>query len=100
MNCTNCGAEIKNGFIKSNNLYSHDIVELINNELGLQAKTYCDACGSELLKKAKISFENKKQEKINQMKKNRMLSEKEENERIKQIGKFKNELISDDYNLK
>ena len=96
MNCKNCDNEIKNGFIKSNNLYSNEAVELINNELGLEAETYCDACGGELLKKAKISLE----EKNNQIKKNRMLSEKEENERINQIAKFKNELTSDDYNLK
>lgn len=61
MNCPNCNEEIKNGLIKSNNLFSQDSIDFINSELNLKAEVYCDACGSQLLKEAKIvSIEKQK----------------------------------------
>ncbi len=59
MNCPNCNAEIKSGFIKSNQLLSQDRVDLINSELKLNATAYCNSCGEELHSKAAQSYNDK-----------------------------------------
>ena len=59
MNCQNCNAEIKSGFLKSNHFLSEDAISLINTELNLKAEAYCDACGTELYKKAKLAYDKK-----------------------------------------
>ena len=53
----NCDAEIKNGFLKSNEQLSDMAVNFINDKLNLNAKFYCNSCGDNLYKKAKITFE-------------------------------------------
>jgi len=57
MNCPNCDAEIKNSFLKSNEQLSDMAVNFINDKLNLNAKSYCNSCGDDLYKKAKVTFE-------------------------------------------
>ena len=57
MNCPNCNAEIKNGFLKTNEQLNEIAVNFINDNLNLHAKFYCNSCGDDLYKKAKIAFE-------------------------------------------
>lgn len=50
MNCENCGAEIKHGFLTSNRILTKETIKLINDTLNLNSETYCEACGNLLLK--------------------------------------------------
>lgn len=52
MNCKNCNAELKNTMFFSNRELSLDVITLINNELNLNAETYCNSCGDKLYKEA------------------------------------------------
>lgn len=52
MNCENCHTELKYSIFSSNKMLSVDVINTINNELNLNAKTYCNFCGDKLYKEA------------------------------------------------
>lgn len=62
MNCENCNSELKSSVFSNNRILAVDIVNLINNELNLNSKTYCNFCGDKLHKEA-LSKLNKRLEK-------------------------------------
>lgn len=59
MNCPNCNTEIKNSFMKTNEQLSEMTVDFINSELNLIAKSYCNFCGDDLYREAKVLSEKK-----------------------------------------
>ena len=59
MKCENCDTELKSGLFKSNQLLNSDAITLINKELNLDSKIYCNFCGDRLYKDA-IEVKNKK----------------------------------------
>lgn len=63
MNCENCNTELKTSVFSNNKMLSLDDINLINSELGFNAKTYCNFCGDKLYKEASNKL-NKRLEKI------------------------------------
>lgn len=61
MNCKNCNTELKNTMFFSNKELSLDVITLINNELNLDAETYCNSCGDKLHKEAVDKADRKSQ---------------------------------------
>ena len=58
--CYNCGAEIKDGTFKSNNLFSKNDTAIINEYSDNPKNGYCDKCGLKLFKEAELKLKAEK----------------------------------------
>ncbi len=59
-NCPNCNADLKNSFLKKNELISKNKTEVINEYYDKKSSAYCSKCGNEIYFKYKKELEKEK----------------------------------------